>query len=65
MYRHAADKRFPDSKRGYLPIVAEDYTYTMDIMFINFIVEENTLKEKNNKNKNIWQMDCTRAQANR
>ena len=42
VYRCAVDRRFPGNKRGYLPIVTEDYTYTMDIMFINFIVEENT-----------------------
>ena len=51
VYRHAADRRFPGSKRGYLPIVAEDYTYTMDVMFINFIIEENILKEKISQRK--------------
>ena len=51
VYRHAANRRFSGNKRGYLPIVAEDYTYTMDIMFFNFIIEENTLKEKISQRK--------------
>ena len=53
VYRHAADRRFPDRKRCYLLIVAEDYTYTVDIMFINFIIEENTLRKKYHKEKHM------------
>ena len=46
VYKHAINKRFPIAKRGFLPIVAEDYTYTMDIMFMSVVLRENTAMNK-------------------
>ena len=46
VYKHATNKRFSIAKRGFLPIVAEDYTYTMDIMFMSVVLRENTAMNK-------------------
>ena len=46
VYKHAINKRFPIAKRGFLSIVAEDYTYTMDIMFMSVVLRENTAMNK-------------------
>ena len=46
IYKHTINKRFPIAKRGFLPIVAEDYTYTMDIMFMSVVLAENTAMNK-------------------
>ena len=46
VYKHAINKRFPIAKRGFLPIVAEDYTYTMDVMFMSVVLAENSAMNK-------------------
>ena len=46
VYKHAINKRFPIAKRGFLPIVAEDYTYTMDIMFMSVVLGKNSAMNK-------------------
>ena len=46
VYKHAINKRFHIAKRGFLPIVAEDYTYTMDIMLMSVVLRENTAMNK-------------------
>ena len=48
VYKHAISRRFPTgAKRGFLPIVAEDYTYTMDIMFITVVLGEEYNSKRN------------------
>ena len=48
VYKHAIDRRFPmGAKRGFLPIIAEDYTYTMDIMFITVVLQEESNSKRN------------------
>ena len=52
VYKHAISRRFPTgAKRGFLPIIAEDYTYTMDIMFITVVLNEETNAKRNKKRR--------------
>ena len=54
-YKHEIDRRFPmGAKRGFLPIVAEDYTFTMDIMFITVVLEEESNSKRNWSRKSQW-----------
>ena len=52
VYKHAISRRFPTgAKRGFLPIIAEDYTYTMDSCSSPLcLVKNTTQKETGTKN---------------
>ena len=45
--------RFPKTKSRDLPIVCQDFTYYMDIMFINILVEENRTKMEQRVSRGI------------
>ena len=46
VYEDYLTERFPDRQHKDLPIIGQDFTYYMDIMFINVLVEENRTNMK-------------------
>ena len=53
VYDDYLTERFPDRQHKDLPIIVQDFTYYMDIMFINVLVEENRTEMKKRVSRGI------------
>ena len=53
VYSDYLTERFPDKQHKDLPIIVQDFTYYMDIMFLNNLVEENRTKMRQRVSRGI------------
>ena len=53
VYEDYLTERFPDKQHKDLPIIVQDFTYYMDIMFLNSLVEENRTKMRQRVSRGI------------
>lgn len=53
VYEDYLTERFPDKQHKDLPIIVQDFTYYMDIMFLNNLVEENRTKMRQRVSRGI------------
>ena len=53
VYDDYLTERFPDKQHKDLPIIGQDFTYYMDIMFLNSLVEENRTEMKKRVSRGI------------